>query len=249
MKALIFAAGLGTRLKPFTDHAPKALAPVNGEPVLGRVMRRLIGEGIGEFVVNVHHFGEQVIDYLRANDNFGVTVHISDERDLLLDTGGGLLKARHWLDDGEPFVMHNADILTDLDINAMADAHRQSGAVSTLLCARRDTSRYIFFDDDCRMRGWANIKTGETRPEGFVADASLQQYAFGGVHIVSPAIFDDLARYAREPKFSIMTYYIDRCRDIDFRCHVPTEPYHWLDIGSPATLERADRLCREGVIS
>jgi NDP-sugar pyrophosphorylase family protein len=249
MKALIFAAGLGTRLKPFTDHAPKAMAPVDGVPVIGRVMRRLVAEGVDTFVVNVHHFADQIIDYLRANDNFGVTVHISDEREMLLETGGGLLKARQWLDGDAPFIMHNADILTDLDIHAMIDAHRDSGAVATLLAAKRDTSRYLYFDDNDRMRGWANIKTLETRPAGFAPDQSLNRYAFGGVHVVSPAIFDDLARYTDKPKFSIMDYYIDRCRDLDIRCHVPSAHYHWLDIGSPETLARADMMCRQGEIS
>ena len=146
MKAMIFAAGLGTRLKPFTDFHPKALAEVCGRPMLGVVIERLKMAGISEIIVNVHHFADQIVDYLHRNNDFGVRLHISDETSELLDTGGGILAARRWLDGDEPFVVHNADILTDVDIAGMLSVARSTGAASTLLVASRVTKRYLLFD-------------------------------------------------------------------------------------------------------
>ena len=131
MKAMIFAAGLGTRLRPLTDHMPKALVPVAGVPMLQRVILRLKEAGFHDIVINIHHFGEQILDFLKANDNFGVRILISDERGELLDTGGGILKARPLLDDGEPFLIHNADILTHIDLAAIYRHHVESGAEAT----------------------------------------------------------------------------------------------------------------------
>ena len=156
---MIFAAGLGTRLRPLTDNKPKALVEVAGKPMLERVILRLKRSGVDEIVVNVHHFGQQIIDFLYANDNFGVTIHVSDEREELLDTGGGILKARKWLDGGEPVIVHNADILTDFDLDEMMCQHVASEAVATLLVAERDTARYFVFNDAMRLQGWTNIKT------------------------------------------------------------------------------------------
>lgn len=168
MKAMIFAAGLGTRLRPLTDNCPKALVEVGGKPMLGRVMQRLIDAGVTEAVVNVHHFAGMIKEYLTANNNFGITVHVSDESDLLLDTGGGILRARQWLDGGEPFIVHNADILSDVDLAAMYRAHEASGADATLLVAHRQSSRYLAFGNaDSRLHGWINTTTGQTAPRAF----------------------------------------------------------------------------------
>ena len=157
MKAMIFAAGLGTRLRPLTDNMPKALVPVAGKPMLERVILRLKEAGFNEITVNIHHFGEQIIDFLRAHDNFGTEIHISDERGMLLDTGGGIKKARPFLDGQEPFLVHNADILTDIDLAGLYRHHLESDAESTLLVSERKTSRYLLFDDDYHLHGWINI--------------------------------------------------------------------------------------------
>lgn len=248
MKAMIFAAGLGTRLKPFTDAHPKALAEVCGRPMLALVIEKLKRCGVNEFVVNVHHFADQIVDYLHDNDDFGVTVHISDERDCLLDTGGGILAARQWLDRGEDFIVHNADILTDFDVKAMMRSHVDSRSDATLLVADRQTSRYLVFDrDDAMMRGWTNIQTGQTRPDGFTLSDDMRLLAFGGVHIISPKIFPCLEQFASryssdciKPKFSIMDFYIDACSHLQIQGFQPTGQYLWHDIGKPQSLSEAE---------
>ena len=147
MKAMIFAAGLGSRLKPLTDTMPKALVPVAGCPMLEHVILKLKASGFTEIVINIHHFGEQIIDFLKTNNDFGLTIHISDERDRLLDTGGGIRKARLFFENsGEPFLVHNVDILSDMNLKELYDSHMQSGSVATLLASRRTTSRYLLFD-------------------------------------------------------------------------------------------------------
>jgi len=237
MKALVFAAGLGTRLRPLTLDRPKALVEVGGEPMLGRVIRRLAAAGADTVVVNVHHFAGKVRQYLDNND-FGVPVRISDESALLLDTGGGLLKARHLLDDGNPFIVHNADILSATDLRAMWDSHVNSGADATLLIQKRDNSRRLLFDAANRMRGWTNTSTGEVRPAGLSA-TGLSPAAFGGIHIVSPTVFPLLERYSPGPVFSITPFYVDSCCQLDIRGF--RSDAAWFDIGRPASLEAARR--------
>ena len=250
MKAMVFAAGLGTRLKPFTDHHPKALAEVCGHPMLGIVIERLKRYGVDEIVVNVHHFADQIIDYLHKNDNFGITIHISDEREFLLDTGGGILHARHWLDGDESFIVHNADILTDFDIDGMVMKSKSNDVMATLLVAERSTKRYLLFDkSDMRMRGWTNIDTGELRPGNLGSIENLDLLAFGGVHVVSPQIFPYLEAFAATipvqaesviPKFSIMDFYISLCHQLRFYGYIPASPYSWHDIGKPTSLQAAE---------
>ena len=159
---MIFAAGLGTRLRPLTDHTPKALVSVAGKPMLERVILRLKEAGFNDITVNIHHFGEQIIEFLRANNDFGITIHLSDERDMLLDTGGGIKKARPFLDGNEPFLVHNADILSDINLAELYRHHRESNAEATLLVSQRQTSRYLLLDDANRLHGWINKSTGET---------------------------------------------------------------------------------------
>lgn len=243
MKALVFAAGLGTRLKPFTLEHPKALVPVGGVPMLGRVVNKLIACGVTEIVVNVHHFADQIIEYIKANDSFGINIHISDERDELLDTGGGVLKARKWLDDGEPFIVHNADILTDFNLDEMYQQHLATNADVTLLCTPRKTARYFYFNEKTkRLVGWANIQTGETRPQDFHPSADMFQLAFNGVHIMSQSVFMALERYAHESKFSISPFYIDNVQKLSIHAYCPDYDYLWLDVGKPETLEQANKL-------
>lgn len=241
MKAMVFAAGLGTRLRPFTLEHPKALVPVGGVPMLQRVIEKLRDTGVTEMVVNVHHFAGQIEQFLRDNDNFGLTIHVSDERRLLLDTGGGILKARQWLDGSEPFIVHNADILTDFDLRGMVDAHKSSGADVTLLTADRVTSRYLCFDSDNRMCGWLNEKTGQVRPEGFIPEG-MSCMAFGGVHVISPAVFERLDRYAADEVFSIIPFYADACSGMIIKSYMIPSSSRWFDIGKPETLELANKI-------
>lgn len=246
MKAIVFAAGLGTRLYPLTESMPKALVEVGGKPMLLRVLEKLRDAGIHEIVINVHHFPDMIIDYLRSNDGFGLKIMISDERGHLLDTGGGILAAKNYLDDGEPFIAHNADILTDFNLSEMITRHNESGADVTLLSGDRSSSRYLLFDEAQRMVGWTNTKTGEVKPAGLKSD-SLHRLAFGGVHVISPTVFGKLEEYRRRvgDVFSITPFYVENCEKLDMRGYVPSENYHWFDIGRPETLEKACQLFRQ----
>jgi len=163
MKAMVFAAGLGTRLYPLTKEVPKALVEVGGRPLLRLVLEKLVAAGIREIVINVHHFPEMIRSYLHDHPLPGVTLHISDESDELLDTGGGLMKAAPWLMGGEPVLVHNVDVISDLDIGALLAFHREKGGVATLAVRERETRRYLLFDRDMRLTGWMDRQTGEIR--------------------------------------------------------------------------------------
>lgn len=248
MKALIFAAGIGSRLKPFTDSHPKALVDVGGKPMLRRVIDRLTDAGVDDITVNVHHFAGQIIDYLnREGHSIPADIHISDESDTLLDTGGGILHARRFLDgpEDEPFFVHNADILSTVDLKAMLRHHRESGADVTLLTADRDTSRKLLFDDNGRMQGWINTGTGEVKA-GPAASARLDPYsmhrlAFGGIHVLTPKVFPLLEDFAKADNiFSVIPFYIKNTENLFIRAYnPPAGSYSWYDIGKPVTLEKA----------
>lgn len=241
---MIFAAGLGSRLKPLTDSMPKALVPIAGRPMLEHVILKLKASDFTEIVINIHHFGEQILDFLKANDNFGLTIHISDEREQLLDTGGGVRKACTFFEHSdEPFLVHNVDILSDVDLKELYDYHLQNGSVATLLASRRKTSRYLLFDTDRRLCGWINKDTGQVKPEGFRPDESrYQEYAFSGIHVLSPAIFRLLDVPCWEGKFSIMDFYLATCRQVEFSGYL-VEDLRLIDIGKPETLAKAEGFC------
>lgn len=253
-KAIIFAAGNGTRLRPLTDRIPKALVEVGGEPILKRIILKLKKAGIEEIVVNVHHFANQIVDYLRTNGWFGINIYISDESAQLLDTGGGILKAAEWLEkDNIPFIAHNADILTDFDLKAMSDNHSENGRDITLLCERRDTSRYLLLDSDMKMHGWCNKSTGKIRPETLKHTDNLTPYAFGGVSIITPSVLNRLKQYSNKRSsdmdphpflipFSIMDFYIESCDSLNIGGFKPVGTYIWHDIGKPETLRRANAI-------
>jgi len=244
MKAMIFAAGLGTRLRPLTNDRPKALVEVGGKPMLEHVINHLSKAGFDDITINIHHFGQKIIDFLESKNNFGLNIHISDERDLLLDTGGGILKAREFLDGNEPFLVHNADILTDLDINAMVECHKKSGATATLLVKERITQRYFVFDKQYKLNGWINKKTGETKPSSlFYSEGEMIERAFGGVHVISPEIFPLLEEFSKGNEvFSITPFYIGECGNCHIQGYESPTPYNWLDVGKPETLEEANKL-------
>lgn len=246
MKAIIFAAGLGTRLQPFTLQHPKALVEVGGKPMLQRVIERLRDAGIKRIVVNVHHFAPQIIDFINRNDGFGCDIAISDESSLLLDTGGGIAKAADLLDGDEPFIAYNADILSDFDISKMIEAHRLSGADVTLLTSSRSSSRQLYFDSNERLVGWQNLKTGECRPASFHPDGDCHGASFNGVHIINRKALQSLKQCAAtNPVFSITPFYIDNISNLDIRAYTPTETYQWYDIGRNETLAAARTGFRE----
>lgn len=234
---MIFAAGVGSRLKPWTDSHPKALVEVGGKPVLGRVVDRFLEAGIKSITVNVHHFASQVEEYLRR-DYPDVDIRISDERDMLLDTGGGLVKAFKGEVD-EDVLIHNADIVTNLDLKAFVAAHKKSGSQVTLLVQKRNTSRYFLFKHK-RLVGWTDVRDGRVRPENLVTEG-LDELAFGGVHCLSPEVFGLLHKYGRSkgPVFSIVDFYIDNCGAIDIDGYKLPGGDCWFDVGKPATLDEA----------
>lgn len=245
MKAMVFAAGLGTRLRPLTNDRPKALVEVGGKTMLERVITHLADCGVTDITVNIHHFGEKIIEFLEEKKNFGLDIHISDERDLLLDTGGGLMKARKFLDGDEPFIVHNADILTDLDLKAMYEFHVEHDALSTILVKDRQTQRYFLFDHDHRLKGWINKKTGEIKPEGYQYDPQkVDSLAFGCVHVLSPRIFDALEKYseAKGKVFSIAPFYAEMCDSYKIYGYQQFSDYKWLDVGKPETLAQAEEM-------
>lgn len=219
MKAMIFAAGLGTRLKPLTDTMPKALVPVNGEPMLKMVLDRLIAAGYDDIVINIHHFASQIRDYVAANGNFGVRISFSDESDMLRDTGGGIKFAEPLLGKDEPFLVHNVDIDSNLDFGWFREQHRNDAA-ATLLVSSRKTSRYLLFDDQMRLVGWQNIQTGEIRsPYGGIDPDQCTPLAFSGIHYASPSIFPLMQDFP--DVFGIIDFYLSICRTNVVRGVVP----------------------------
>lgn len=246
MKAMIFAAGLGTRLRPLTDSIPKALVPVGDKPMLQHVLEHMRLAGIREVVVNVHHFPDMIRQFLAANGNFGLEISVSDERDCLLDTGGGLVRAIPLLDDREPVLLHNADILTDLPLPEMIEFHENHMPDATLLAWDRESSRRLLFDSGGAMKGWCNMATGEIRPSSLDSQG-LSPLAFGGIHVVSPSLFPSLEEYARRkgPVFSITPFYVEACQTRDIRAFTPNEPFDWFDIGRPESLRKASQFISE----
>ncbi len=232
MKALIFAAGLGTRLRPLTNDRPKALVEVNGKSLLEINIRKLADLGFDEIVVNVHHFADMMIDFLHQLD-VDAKIHISDERNEVLETGGGLKKAASFLQGEEPFLVHNVDILTDLDILGMLEAHKESNVLATLAIQKRTSSRYLLFDDENVLHGWTNVRDGIVRQKR-PTEEDLFFWGFSGVQVVSPGIFD---LFTRKGKFSIIDTYLD-CAKNHIIKGFPHEAL-WMDVGKPENLERA----------
>lgn len=242
MKAMIFAAGLGTRLKPLTDSMPKAMVPIAGKPLLEHVIRKLIAAGFDEIIINVHHFADQIIDFLKANDNFGVRIAISDETDALLETGGGIKKAHTFFDDGKPFLIHNVDILSDIDLKALYESHVNTAATATLVVSERNTSRYLLFDDSKLMRGWINKSTNDVKTPYPEFNASqYQELAFSGIHIMNPEIFELM--YGFDGSFSIINFYLSVCDNVNIAGYV-AENLNMVDVGKLDSLEVAERFVR-----
>lgn len=241
MKAFVFAAGLGTRLKPITDTIPKALVKVGGEPLLGRLLDKLQAAGVEEAVVNVHHFPDQIIDYVKGRASGELKVQISDERDALLETGGALKKAAPLLRGCGSFYGHNVDILSDVDLEAFARSVRP-GALATLLVSERSTQRYFLFNEEMRLVGWTNIATGEVRsPYPDLDVASCRKLAFSGVHILSDSVFGIMEKWPE--RFSIVDFYLGVLADYPIYGYKP-ENLQILDVGKINSLEAAEQFVR-----
>lgn len=244
MKAFVFAAGIGSRLKPFTDSHPKALAPIGNSTAVASVIDKLIDAGADGIVVNVHHFAEQLTSYL-AN-RYGDIIEISDETDCLLETGGAIAKAARnsrviaGLKADEPLIVHNADIITDFSIADMCHTCSQArGAV--LVNPNRTTNRHLMFDADNFLCGWENTSTGKKRPAD-VDLSGLTATAFGGVHCLTRDVIDAINDYCGEQlhPFSIIDFYIDRCcGNNTIKAFMPAQSYRWFDIGTPEKLAQA----------
>lgn len=245
MKAFIMAAGLGTRLKPFTLTNPKALVPVGGEPMLKRVIERLKSEGFDDIVINVHHFAEKIEEYVRVNDSFGIRIRFSDERALLRDTGGAILHAEKMLaETSEPFLIHNVDILSDAPLKELMCRHIDSGAAASLLVSGRQSSRKLIFGADGRLCGWHNLKDDIYKPAGFEPGPEDSEYAFSGIHVMSPElIYEEMKRQRLTGVFSIIDFYLAAAAKIDIK-GVYREELKLIDIGKPQTLAKANELFR-----
>jgi NDP-sugar pyrophosphorylase family protein len=237
MKAMIFAAGLGTRLQNETVTKPKALVDVGGKPLLQLAIEKLKNEGITEIVVNVHHFSDLVISFIKQND-FGIPVHISDETEKLLDTGGGLKKAACFFDDKQPILIYNVDILSSLNMKDLVENHLQSKALVTVAVRIRETQRYYKFDSEMNMVGWINKKTGEkkiSKSENFETATAM---AYSGFHIVQPEIFSLMPETDR---FSVTDFYLDLAKTEKVTGFYDDSDL-WMDVGKPEHLAEARRL-------
>jgi MurNAc alpha-1-phosphate uridylyltransferase len=242
-KAMLFAAGIGSRLKPWTDTNPKALAIVNGKTLLQRNIQYLQQCGITEVVVNVHHFAEKIIDTLEANKGWGSKITISNESNSLLETGGGLLKAAEHLQGEYPFVVMNADILTDMNLASMINYHQEKKPMVTLATSGRESSRYFLFDDGNNLCGWRNTKTGEERTSPAhnlngtqSSSKALLQKAFSGIHIIEPKIFSFIKQ---QGKFSLVDVYLDLMNDHTIKSFDDIGS-RFIDVGKPGSIAIAE---------
>jgi N-acetyl-alpha-D-muramate 1-phosphate uridylyltransferase len=233
MKAMIFAAGLGTRLGSLTEDKPKAMVEVNGRPMLEHVVEYLTSYGIRDIVVNVHHYGWLIFDFLKQKNNFGIHIEISDESNELLDTGGGLIKAAHFFADGKPFVAHNVDVLSKTNLNEVLKVHQQKEALATLVVKQRSTSRYLLCDAPGNIAGWRNVKTGEE-----ILARSSEEYAevaFSGIQIIDPKLF---ACNRLSGKFSLTQMYLELAKSETIASYM--DKGVWFDLGRPENITEAE---------
>lgn len=251
MKAMIFAAGLGTRLKPITDTCPKALVKVGNKPMLQHTIEHLIQHGFTSIIINIHYLGAQIVDFLKEHNNFGIHIELSDETNEVLETGGGLWNARNFFDN-DPFLVCNADVLTNINLTEFMTQHTQNNAIATLAVRNRITSRYLLFDDDDILFGWENVKKNEVKiPRKIRHDERvdlkiksnngtypLHEFAFSGYQILSPNIFTTCKRTG---VFSMTDWYLDICNEHTVRAFHHNQDL-WIDIGSVAHLEEANSI-------
>src|ERR1700693_2457584 len=237
MRAMILAAGLGTRLRPLTDDRPKALVEVGGRTLIEITLSRLREFGVREVIINVHHFAEMVVDYLKSNDNFGMRIEVSRE-EVLLDTGGGLKKAAHFFlepkTSDEPFILHNVDVISTIDLARMAQFHAERRALATLAVQDRETSRYLLFDEQLQLCGRRAGQDGV--PEVVRNWQAGKGVAFSGIHLISPRLFTMMTE---ERVFSIITSYLRLASVGESITAFRADEYYWRDLGRPADLQQA----------
>ena len=240
MKAMIFAAGLGTRLKPFTNTHPKALAEINGIPLLEIIVKRLLSFGFDNIVINVHHFQDQILEFLQKNKNFNANISISDESTLLLDTGGGLKNASSLLINNGPILVHNVDIVSNIDLEWLYKSHIESNSLASLACMERKSSRDFLINAQHELCGWRNNSTKELKisreTENF-----LKPIAFTGIHVINPEFLNLITE---KGVFSIVDVYLRLARDHSINVIEVDKPV-WLDLGTPENLQKACALKRE----
>jgi mannose-1-phosphate guanylyltransferase len=240
MKAMILAAGLGTRLRPLTNDRPKALVQVAGRTLLEITLARLRGFGIREAIVNVHHFGDMVVDYLRRNDSFGMRIEISRE-EVLLDTGGGVKKAAWFFQEGssdlqQPFLLHNVDVISTIDLQQMVRFHAEQQALATLAVQKRDTSRYLIFDERNQLSG---RRVGRNEAPGMIrSSARAQELAFSGIHVISPRL---LTMMTEQGVFSIIATYLRLAGQGEKIVAFHADDFFWRDLGKPENIAQAER--------
>jgi NDP-sugar pyrophosphorylase family protein len=249
MKAMILAAGLGTRLRPLTDDRPKALVEVAGRTLLEITLARLRTFGVRQVIINVHHFADMVVDHLKTNKNFGMRIEISRE-EVLLDTGGGLKKAAwFFLEDpprmDEPFILHNVDVISTIDLDRMVRLHKEQQALATLAVQERETSRYLLFDEQLRLCGRL---PGHDQQAEFVRtsqELQVQALAFSGIHVISPRL---LSMMTEEGAFSIITSYLRLGEQGEQIIGFRSDEYYWRDLGRPENVAQAEKDFRENVL-
>ncbi len=237
MKGFIFAAGLGTRLKPLTNHQPKAMVELNGRPLLFHAIQKLKEVKVEEIIVNVHHFSSLVIDYLQQND-FGIPIVISDETNELLDTGGGLLKAKTIISN-DTIIAYNVDIISSINLNEMLAFHQRNKNLATLAVRNRSTSRYLMFDKEMQLSGWINKSSGDE----IVSNNNFKQsqpFAFSGIQIIEPTIFEKITE---KGKFSVTPMYVRLAASEKIGAYLDQSDF-WLDVGKPGQLEIAEAFFR-----
>lgn len=232
---MIFAAGLGTRLYPFTSDRPKALVEVANKTMLQRAIEKVGEAGYNKLVINVHHFGEQIIEFLEYHRNFGLSITISDEHHQLLDTGGGILKAAKWLDGDEPFLAYNVDVLSNINLQSFRQFHKERGGLATLVVRDRKTARYLAFDESMQLSGWRNIKSGDEIISRQVQNFKL--FAFSGIQLIEPEIFRMITESG---SFSLIQLYLR------LAVNHPIFGYNdpstlWMDLGKPDQVIEAER--------
>ena len=262
MQSMIFAAGLGTRLKPLTDRIPKALVRVGGKPLIEYVLKNLVAAGSKRIVVNVHHFANQIIEYLQQND-FGVDIRVSDETEMLLDTGGGIKNAAPFFNTSEPVLIHNVDILSNVDLRALynyaCEAEIEQKVDAVLLVSLRKTKRYLIFNEDMRLVGWTNVDTGEVKsPYETLHELTFTQpydnnnvtneqygytlFAFSGIHVIGNKVFEAMNECSA--KFPIMDFYLQYAKDLHFVGKVKNN-LKLMDVGKLDTLAEADAFVKQ----
>jgi len=247
MKAMILAAGLGARLRPLTDDRPKALVEIAGRTLLEITLSRLRAYGIREVIINVHHFADMILEYLKTNDNFSMRIEVSRE-EVLLDTGGGLKKAAYFfLEDSnhfeEPFILHNVDVISTIDLRRMVQFHTETQALATLAVQDRETSRYLIFDEQLQLCG---RRSGRDQNTEFVRSAQqVQALAFSGIHVISPRLF---AMMIEEGVFSIITSYLHLAAHEEKILAFRADEYYWCDLGRPDNVMQAAQDLKQKVL-